>query len=160
MKRLVLPAFLILLLSLSSLSACSSKKPPTPAALQGNRTIAMLKDLSTRYEKKDLAGFMNLISSAYKDRKEFSAALQAVFAKYETVHFTVQYSKMFILVPADKGPTRATFNWDSDWHTTGGSDLKNSGRATFVFDPGDSRLASIDGKNPFIPQEIESRQKQ
>lgn len=140
-------------------AACSSKKPPTPAALQGNKTIAVLKDLSGMYEKKDLAGFMKLVSGSYKDRKEFSAALEAVFAKYEMVHFTVQYSKMFILV-ADKGPTRATFNWDSDWHTAGGSDVKNSGRATFVFDQKDSRLVSIDGKNPFIPQEIESKHKQ
>jgi hypothetical protein len=37
---------------------------------------------------------------------------------------------------------------------------KNSGRSTFVFDPREATLVSIDGKNPFIPQPAESTGKQ
>ncbi len=152
-------ALLVIVVFLISAPACSTTKPPTPAAVQGNNTVTALKDLSNMYGKKNLAGFMSLISNGYKDRKEFASAIEAVFAKYDVVHFTVQYSKMFIMV-ADRGPTRATFNWDSDWHTAGGSDVKNSGRATFVFDPKDAKLVSIDGKNPFLPQAMETPGKQ
>ncbi len=152
MKRF--PSLLVVGLLLIYAPACSSTKPPTPAAIQGNKTITALKDLSSMYEKKNLAGFMSLISDDYKDRKEFAAAIEAVFAKYEVVHFTVQYSRMFITI-ADKGPVKATFNWDSDWRTAGGGEVKNSGRGAFVFDRNGDRLVSIDGKNPFIPQVVE-----
>ena len=136
-------------------SACGSAKPPTAPATQGNKVIASLQDLSSMYGKKNLSGFMRLISDGYKDRQELSAALEAVFAKYDTAQFTVQYSRMYITVE-DKGMTRATFNWDGSWETKGGSVLKNSGRATFVFDPKDARLVSFDGKNPFLPQPAET----
>ena len=75
------------------------------------------------------------------------------------MEFTIQYTKMFIMIE-DKGMARATFNWDSGWQTAGGSILKNSGRATFVFDTKDGRLVLIEGKNPFLPQAIESQEKQ
>ncbi len=153
MNRLV--SLVALAVLFVSLSACSSAKPPTPVALQGNKVITTLKDLSTMYEKKNLSGFMNLIAAGYEDRKGFSSALESVFSKYDTVQFTVQYSRMFITV-ADKGMTKATFNWDSSWEMKGGSVQKNSGRATFVFEPKDGTLLSIDGKNPFLPQAVET----
>lgn len=149
---LVIIAFLIIAPS------CSSTKPPTPPAVQGTRITATLKDLSSMYEKKNLTGFMSLISDKYKDRQAFSESIVSVFSKYESVHFTIQYTKMFITIE-DRGMTRATFNWDSGWQTAGGNLLKNSGRATFVFDPGDGKLVSIDGKNPFIPQTVEMQAK-
>lgn len=136
-------------------AACSSTKPPTAAAVQGNRTIATLKDLSTLYAKKNLSGFMNLIAEGYRDRKEFAASVESVFSQYDTVQFTVQYTRMYIMVE-EKGNTKATFNWDSSWETKGGSTQKNSGRATFVFEPKTGTLLSIDGKNPFIPQAVEA----
>ena len=54
----------------------------------------------------------------------------------------------------------AAFNWDSEWQTAGGSVQKNSGRSTFIFDPRETKLVSIDGKNPFIPQPAETPGKQ
>jgi hypothetical protein len=62
---------------------------------------------------------------------------------------------MVILIE-EKGMAKATFNWDSDWQTAGGSLLKNSGRAAFVFEAREGKLLTIDGKNPFIPQAIET----
>lgn len=148
----------VLILVFSLFSACSSAKPPAPAAVQGNKTIASLRDLSDFFQKRNHAGFMSLIADEFKDRKAFSASIQSVFSKYETVHFAIQYSKMVIMVE-DKGMTRATFNWNSDWRTGGGSLQKNSGRATFVFDPENAKLISIEGTNPFIPQTLESQGK-
>ena len=148
-RVLSLVALAVLFLS----AACSSTKPPTVAAVQGNKTIAALQDLSTLYGKKNLSGFMNLIAADYRDRKEFAAAVESVFSRYDMVQFTVQYTRMYILVE-EKGNTKATLNWDSSWETKGGSTQKNSGRATFVFEPKAGTLLSIDGKNPFIPQAV------
>jgi hypothetical protein len=135
--------------------ACSSTKPPAPGAVQGNKIIAALKDLSGMYEKKNLPGFMNLISAQYKERQAFSSSIASVFLKYDSVQFSIQYSKMFITVE-ERGMTRATFNWESGWESPAAGILKNSGRITFVFNPTDATLVSIEGKNPFIPQTVES----
>ncbi len=149
-------SFLTLTVLLFSAAACSGTKPPTQTAVKGNSVISALRDLSHMYEKKNLPGFMNFVSDNYKDRQTFSTALASVFTKYETVRLTVQYTKMIIMID-DKGATRAIFNWDSEWQTAGGNVQKDGGRVTFVFDPRDSKLASIDGKNPFIPQPVETR---
>ena len=149
-SRIALLTALLLLFA-----ACSSTKPPAPAAVQGSKVITTLKDLSTMYGKKNLPGFMNLIAPDYKDRSGFSSALESVFSKYDTVQFTIQYTRMFISIE-DKGMTKATFNWESGWGAKGGSLLKNSGRATFLFEPKDAALLEIDGKNPFIPQPVEA----
>ncbi len=154
MKRLF--SLVTLTVLLLNFTACSGAKPPTAAAVQGNKTIATLKDLSTMYGKKNLAGFMKLVASDFPDRKGFSTAVESVFSRYNTVQFTVQYTRMFITV-ADKGMTKATFNWDSSLEAAGGSIQKNSGRATFVFEPKEGTLLSIDGKNPFIPQPVETK---
>jgi hypothetical protein len=156
MNRFALAA---LILFFSAFSACSSAKPPAAAAVQGNKTMTSLRDLSDFFQKKNHAGFMSLIADDFKDRKTFSASIQAVFSRYEAVHCTIQYSKMVIMVE-DKGMIRATFNWNSDWRTAGGSLQKNSGRATFVFDPKNAKLVSIDGTNPFIPQAVQNKDKQ
>ena len=153
MKRLI--PLIALLAVLAVLGACGSTKPPTTAATQGSKVIATLRDLSTLYGKKNLPGFMNLIAPAYQGRKEFSATLESVFSKYETVQFTVQYSRMDIFIDA-KGTTKVTFNWDSSWETKGGSIQKNSGRGTFQFEPKNGTLVAIDGKSPFLPQAIEA----
>jgi hypothetical protein len=142
-------------LLLFSAAACSEKKPPTQVAVKSGNVISTLRDLSHMFEKKNLPGFMNSVSDNYKDRQALSASLEPVFAKYESVRFTVQYAKMLIMID-EKGTTKAAFNWDSEWKTAGGSAQKNGGRVTFVFDPKDSKLVSIDGKNPFIPQTVEA----
>jgi hypothetical protein len=154
----ILP-FLAITLLLFTASACSAKKPPTQSAVKGNSVISALRDISHLFEKKNLPGFMNAISDNYKDRQNFSASLASVFAKYETVRFTVQYTKMIIMID-DRGMTKAAFNWDSEWQTAGGDVQKNGGRVTFAFDPRDNKLVSMDGKNPFIPQPVETPGKQ
>jgi len=153
MNRLL--SLLVVLSFLVSASACSDKKPPTQSAIRGNSVIHTLQDLSHMFEKKNLPGFMNLVSDSYKDRQALSTSLSSVFAKYETVRFTIQFTKMLITID-EKGTPRAVFNWDSEWQTAGGSVQKNSGRTTFLFDPKDSRLVSIESKTPFIPQAVET----
>jgi hypothetical protein len=149
----ILTALTITALLLTAAS-CSEKKPPTQTALKGSGVIGTLRDLGHMFEKKNLPGFMNSVADTFKDRQAFSAALGSVFAKYETVRFTVQYTNMIIMVD-DKGTARADFNWDSEWQTAGGSVQKDGGRVTFTFDPKESKLVSIDGKNPFVPQPAE-----
>jgi len=140
-------------------AACGTKKPLEQSAIQGNKVISTLQDMSLTYEKKDLSAFMSQISSSYKNRQAFVKSLESIFAKYETVRFTIQYTKMLITVEY-KDMTKAAFNWDSEWQTAGGNVQKNSGRSTFVFDPKETKLVSIDGKNPFSPQPAETPGKQ
>jgi hypothetical protein len=45
---------------------------------------------------------------------------------------------------------RVTFTWDAEWLASGGASVKDGGRVTMVFEPGDFKLLSIDGKNPFL----------
>ncbi|HET6363890.1 MAG: hypothetical protein ACM30F_05435 [Nitrospirota bacterium] len=151
--------FLLVSSLLLTAAACSTKKTPEQSAIQGNKVISTLQDMSLTYEKKDLAAFMAQIDNSYKERQAFVKSLESIFAKYETVRFTIQYTKMLITVEY-KDMTKAAFNWDSEWQTAGGSVQKNSGRSTFVFDPRETKLVSIDGKNPFIPQPAETPGKQ
>ncbi len=153
MNRVVSLFAVAMLLFLAS--ACSTAKAPTQAAVKGNDVITTIRDMSHMFEKKNLPGFLNSLSDAFKDRAAFSASLEDVFKKYETVRVTPQYTKMIIMVD-EKGVFRADFNWDSEWQTAGGSVQKNSGRVAFVFDPKDGKVASIDGKSPFIPQPAEN----
>ncbi len=151
--------FLLASSLLLAAAACGTKKPPEQSAIQGNKVISTLQDISRTYEKKDLSAFMAQIANSYKDREAFVKSLEPIFAKYETVRFTIQYTKMLITIEY-KDMTKVSFNWDSEWQTAGGSVQKNSGRSTFVFDPRDTKLVSIDGKNPFIPQSAETPGKQ
>lgn len=155
-RFLVLTALTLLLYTVSS---CSTSKTPTAPAVQGNKVIASLRDLSSYYGKKDLDRFMGRIGDNFKDRQALAVSIQSVFSQYETFQFTVQFTKMFITID-DKGTIRATFNWDSGWETPGGSILKNGGRTVFVFEPKEAKLTAIEGKSPFIPQAIETREKQ
>lgn len=148
-------SLLTLVSLLFTVSACSEKKPPTQAAVKGGNVISTLQDISHMYEKKSVSGFMNSVADGFKDRQAFAASLEAVFEKYETVRFTVQYTKMLITID-ERGMSRTAFNWDSEWQTAGGSVQKNGGRVTFTFDPRESKLLSIDGKDPFIPQPAET----
>ncbi len=153
MKRIFALFAIALLLLLAS--ACGEKKAPTQAAAKGSDVVNTLRDLSHMFEKKNLPGFMNSIADGFKDRQAFSSSIEDVFKKYETVRFTVQYTKMIIMID-EKGTTRADFNWDSEWQTAGGAVQKNSGRVAFIFDPKTGKLASIDGKTPFVPQAPEN----
>jgi hypothetical protein len=92
------------------------------------------------------------VSDGFRDREAFAKSLNAVFAKYDTIRFNIQYTKMLIMIE-EKGQIRTAFNWDAEWLAAGGALQKNGGRVTFVFDPGNFKLLSIDGKNPFVPAE-------
>ncbi len=149
MRRL-LPLTLLIALLVSS-AACSSKKAPDQTATQSKNVLSVLRELSRFYEKKDLDAFLSDVSPAYPDRAAFAKALTAVFGKYETIQFNIQYSRLIILIE-QKGPLRATFTWDAAWQLPGGKLLKDGGRVTLVLDQGNFKLLSIDGKNPFLAQ--------
>jgi hypothetical protein len=131
--------------------ACSSKKAPDQSAVRGRNILSVLREMSRSYETKDLDTFLSDVSDTYPDRAALAKALTAVFGKYETIHFNIQYTRLIILIE-QKGPTRAMFTWDAEWQKPGGSALKDGGRVTMVFDTGSNKLLSIDGKNPFLAQ--------
>jgi hypothetical protein len=131
--------------------ACSSKKPPEQAAIKSKNVLSVLKTMNKSYEQKDFDAFMSDVSVRFPGRPAFEKSLVEVFAKYETIHFNVQYAKMLIVVE-EKGPIRTTFTWDAEWLSRGGGALKDGGRVTLVFEPMSFKLVSIDGKNPFLAQ--------
>jgi hypothetical protein len=139
-----------------SFAACEAKKPPEQAAVKSKNVLTALRDLGRAYEKKDLASFMADVSPNYRDRDALSTSLAVVFSKYETIHFNIQYAKMVIMVE-EKGRIKTAFNWDAEWLAGGGTAQKNGGRVTLLFDPENFKLLSIDGKNPFVPQPVETR---
>ena len=145
-------SFLTILSLLLTSTACSAKKPLEPSALKSKNVLSVLKEMSASYEKKDLSAFLSDVSDGFRERETFAKSLTAVFAKYETIRFNIQYTKMLIMIE-EKGQIRAAFNWDAEWLAAGGAMQKNGGRVTFAFDPGSFKLQSIDGKNPFVPVE-------
>jgi len=157
MNRLL--SLLAVALLLFTSSACSSKKLPEQAAVKSKNVLSVLRDLTKSYEKKDLGAFLADVSTAYPDRESFVKSLTAVFSKYETIHFNIQYAKMIIMIDV-KGQARATFTWNADWITAGGATVKDGSRVTLVFEPGSFKLVSIDGKNPFLAQPGETPGKQ
>jgi hypothetical protein len=142
---------------LFTIFACSGKKPLESAGIQGKSILTILKDMGQSYAKKDLDSFLSDVSDDYKNREELSKSLAAVFAKYESIRFNIQYTKLFV-VAKEGGQTKTSFNWDAEWLAPGGTSQKSGGRVTFVFDPKKFKLVAIDGKNPFIPVENAGRQ--
>ncbi len=153
MKQLLSLLAIIALLIITT-SACSSKKTPDQSSIKTKNILSALRDIGKAYEKKDLSSFMDNVAPGYQDREALSSALAAVFLKNETIRFNIQYTKMLIMVQ-EKGPIKATLNWDGEWLAVGGTTQKNGGRVTLVFDPGSFKLMSIDGKNPFVPLPVE-----
>lgn len=157
MRRLLL-LFLIIVFLMTSLS-CGSKKVPDQAALKGKDILVMLREISSAYEKKDLNSFLSLLSEKYRDRDDLANSLRGVFAKYETIHFNIQYTRMIIMIEQN-GQTASTFSWDAEWQTAGGASIKDGARATLIFEPKSNKLLSIEGKNPFLAQPGEAPGKQ
>ncbi len=150
MNRLL--AFVALISILFSSAACSKKAPPTQAAIQAEGALSTLRELAGAYEKKQLSTFMDKVSKDYPDRQAFSQSIAGVFTKYDAIRFTVQYTKMVVMID-EKANMKLTCNWDGEWQTAGGKIVKDGGRGSFVFDPKGARLLSLEGKNPFIPAE-------
>jgi len=132
-------------------SACSTKKPIEQTAYKSKTILSALRDMDKSYEKKDLDSFMSDVSTSYDKREAFAKSLAAVFSRYETIHFNIQYAKMIIMID-QASIMRATFTWEAEWIAAGGTSVKDGGRVTLVFEPGDFKLISIDGKNPFLVQ--------
>jgi hypothetical protein len=142
---------LAVIILLITASACSAKKPIEQTAYKSKTMLSVLRDMDKYYEKKDLDSFMADVSNSFGDREAFSKSIATVFSKYESIHFNIQFAKMIILIdPASK--MRVTFTWDAEWTAAGGTSVKDGGRVTLIFEPGDFKLISIDGKNPFLAQ--------
>jgi len=153
MRRLVTLFFSIVFLMASF--ACSSKKLPEQTAVKSKNILTSLREMTRAYENKDLDTFLSGISDQYRDRDAFAKSLTGVFAKYENIHFNIQYTRMIILIEQN-GQIAATFTWDAEWQTAGGASVKDGSRVTLIFDPKNNKLLSIDGKNPFLAQPGES----
>ncbi|HYA86062.1 MAG TPA: hypothetical protein VEI57_03215 [Nitrospirota bacterium] len=148
MNRILSCLVVILLITAS---ACSAKKPIEQTAYKSKTVLTVLRDLDKYYEKKDLDSFMSDVAMSYVDRDAFAKSIAGVFSKYELIHFNIQFSKMIILID-QASKMRVTFTWDAEWTVAGGTSVKDGGRVTFIFEPGDFKLISIDGKNPFLAQ--------
>jgi len=156
MKRTL--SLLALIAVLFSLAACGGKKPPELVAAKTKNVLSVLRGMIKSYEKKDLDSYLSEVASGFREREAYSKALAAVFSKYETIRFNIQYSKMIVMIE-EQGTIKASFNWDAEWQGAGGMTQKDGGRVTLVFEPGDFKLISIDGKNPFLPQQIVPQQR-
>ena len=131
--------------------ACSAKKPPEPAAIRTKSALSALRDLSRAYESKDLSSFMAGVAPSFRDREGFEKNVSSVFAKYDAIQFSIQYTKMIIMIDA-VNQAKATFTWEAEWKTAGGLSVKDGARGTLIFERKDNKLVAIEGKNPFIPQ--------
>jgi hypothetical protein len=146
----ILSCFAVIILLITA-SACSAKKPIEQTAYKSKTVLSILRDMDKYYENKDLDSFMSDVSLSYRGREAFAKSLAAVFSKYETIHFNVQYAKMLIMIEQTR-QMKVTFTWDAEWVAAGRTSVKDGGRVTLVFEPGDFKLISIDGKNPFLAQ--------
>lgn len=143
-------AIITLLLALM-ISSCATA-PLGKAGLQGEATLAAIRDLTSAYERRDLEAFMDKVSSAYPDRQGLEKSVKKIFSTYQTIRFKLHFNKILVFVQ-DKGNIKATFTWEGEWKTTGGKIVKDGARVSLVFDPGTHKLLGIDGKNMFIPSE-------
>ena len=156
MSRILPILFIVTLLFTSS--ACSGKKQPEQSAVRSKNVLAALREMSAFYEKKNLDAFLSVVSNDFSDRTTFARSLTSVFAKYETIRFNIQYSKMIIMI-GQKGEMKTTFTWNAEWLMAGAS-VQDGGRVTLVFEPEHNKLVSIEGKNPFLAQPGETPGKQ
>jgi hypothetical protein len=143
-------AFIVIFLALM-ISSCATA-PLGKTGLQGEATLAAVRDLTSAYERRDIDVFMDKISSTYPDREGFGKSVDKIFSTYQTIRFKLHFTKILVFVQ-DKGNIKATFTWEGEWKTTGGRIVKDGARVTLVFDPGTYKLLGIDGKNMFIPSD-------
>jgi hypothetical protein len=140
------------------LSACG-KAPLGQVGIQGESSLATVRDLTSAYERRDIDAFMEKVSSAFPNRAAFRQSIEKVFAEYQKIHFKTIFNRSLITVPVKEG-IKVTFTWEGDWQTGGGKVVKDGSRVTLVLDRGTYKLADIDGKNPFIPTEGASPSRQ
>jgi len=133
------------------LSACG-KPSLGQAGIQGESSIATVRDLTSAYERRDIDAFMEKVSSAFPNRTAFQRSIEKVFAEYRKIQFKPLFNRSLITVPFKDG-IKVAFTWEGDWQTGGGKVVKDGARVTLVLDRGTYKLADIEGKNPFIPSE-------
>ena len=150
-RRRLLIILALAVFAVATLSACS-KKPPQIVAKQAGSSLETLRDMTAAYEKKDLGGFLDAFSVDFPDRDALSTAVSGVFKKYATIRFTVQYTKMLIVID-ERGRVKLSFTWDGEWRTAGGRLVKDGGRVACALDPKGKRITAIEGRNPFVPAE-------
>jgi len=141
---------IVLLLALMT-SSCSTV-PLGKAGLQGEGSLAAIRDLTGAYERRDLDAFMEKIAPAYPERETFRTSVEKIFSTYQIIRFKLHFTKILVMVQ-EKGNIKATFTWEGEWQTTGGRIVKDGARVTLVLDPNTYKLVAIDGKNMFIPSD-------
>jgi hypothetical protein len=141
----------IAILLLAGVFGCSEKKVPDASAVKSRNVLTALRGLASSYEKRDQKGFLSGVANDFSDRTAFEKRLADVFAKYDSIKFNIQFTKMDILIDL-QGKSRTEFTWDAEWHGSDGSTMKDGGRAVLVFEPAHSALVSIEGRNPFLAQ--------
>ncbi|MDH4163463.1 MAG: hypothetical protein OEW15_12345 [Nitrospirota bacterium] len=142
---------LIAVISLFVTASCASN-PPKQAAILGEGALTAVRDLTKAYEKRDIEAFMDRIASAYPDRDKFRGSVEKTFAVYQTIQFTVQDTRMLVMVQY-QGNVKTVFTWSAEWQTSGGKILKDGGRVTVVHDPSTYKVLAVEGKNPYVPTE-------
>ncbi len=143
--------FSIILAAVLLLSACG-KTPLGPAGIEGENSVATVRDLASAYERRDIDTFMEKVSPKFPDRPQLQQSIEKVLASYQKIHFKPLFNRSVIMVPFKDG-IKVTFTWEGDWKTTGGKVVKDGARVTLVLDTGTYKLSGIEGKNPFIPTE-------
>ncbi len=148
----------VVLFLLAVLAGCA-KEPLKQAGIQGEGIVQSVRDLASAYERRDIDGFMDKVSISYPDRENLRKSVDSVFSTYQTIKFSVQYSRMLIMVQ-QKGDIKAVFTWEGEWQTSGGKIVKDGARGTLAFDPQAFKLMGVEGKNPFVPVEQQLPQRQ
>ncbi len=152
-------ASLIFIPALALFFTACGKTALGPAGIQGENSVATVRDLASAYERRDIDAFMEKVASAYPDRAAFQKSVEKVLGAYQKIHFKPLFNRSLITVPFKEG-IKVTFTWEGDWQTTGGKIVKDGSRVTLVLDKGTYKLAGIEGKNPFIPTEGPSPSRQ
>src|SRR5512139_3079855 len=95
MKR---PCIRNIALTLTILVAACATTPLGKAGLQGETTLAAVRDLTSSYEQRNINAFMDKVSTAYPERDELRRSVERIFSLYQAIRFKVHYTKMIVLV--------------------------------------------------------------
>lgn len=143
----------ILLIAVLAITASSCAKDPLKqAGLQGKHSFAVVRDLNSAYERKDLDAFMEQVAPAYPERDGLRESVENVFLAYQTIKQKIYTNRMQITVQ-QKGNIKAVFTWEGEWRTQGGKIVKDGARSTLILDKSSYKLIGIEGKNPFLVTE-------
>ncbi len=149
MKRSVV---IIAIAFLATAGAGCASAPLGKEGLKGEHVLSAVRDLTKAYESRDIDVFMDKVSLSFPDREKFQHAVEKVFSTYQTIRFTVQETRMLVMIQYH-GDIKAEFTWDGEWRSAGGKVLTDGSRVTLDLDPDTYKLRAIEGKNPYLPTE-------